>query len=109
MFVVSYECFKLSQYNPVYEAVISVDKQGMLNYWTGAKDEYEFPKNVNFESKLDTDLFEFMKQKTYPVSLCFSPNGEQFATYAADRKVERISKHSCAVMVNNFLFTDPYI
>jgi len=77
----------LIKYNAAFEAVISVDKQGILNYWTGAKHEYSFPKNVNFDSKLDTDLFEFVKQKTYAVSLCFSPNGEIFATYGADRKV----------------------
>ncbi len=67
--------------------MISVDKQGILNYWTGEKTEYEFPKNVDFESKLDTDLFEFVKQKTHPLSLCYTPNGELFATYGADRKV----------------------
>lgn len=67
--------------------MISVDKQGILNYWTGAKTDFAFPKNVNFDSKLDTDLFEFAKRKTYPLSLCFSPNGELFATYGADRKV----------------------
>lgn len=67
--------------------MVSVDKQGILNYWTGAKNDYNFPKNVAFDSKLDTDLFEFVKQKTYPLDLCFSPNGEVFATYGADRKV----------------------
>lgn len=67
--------------------MISADKQGILNYWTGAKNEYQFPKNVSFDSKLDTDLFEFVKQKTRPVALCFSPDGENFATYGADRKV----------------------
>jgi len=77
----------LIKYNAAYEAVISVDKQGILNYWTGEKHDYSFPKNVNFDSKLDTDLFEFVKQKTYPVSLCFSPKGDIFATYGADRKV----------------------
>jgi len=71
----------------VYEAVISIDKQGILNYWTGAKTEYQFPKNVEFESKMDTDLFEFVKQKSFPVSLCFSPDGKLFATYGADRKI----------------------
>ena len=79
--------FDILQYNPVFEAVVSVDKQGILNYWTGAKTEYQFPKSVDFESKLDTDLFEFAKQKSYPVSLCFSPNGKLFATYGSDRKV----------------------
>ena len=67
--------------------MISVDKQGILNYWTGAKTEFQFPRNVAFESTLDTDLLEFAKQETFPVSLCFSPDGKFFATYGVDRKV----------------------
>ncbi len=41
--------------------MVSADKSGMIEYWTGPKYDYIFPKNVRFESKLDTDLFEFMK------------------------------------------------
>lgn len=33
----------------------------MLEYWTGMKQDYKFPKNVHFDSKLDTDLYEFAK------------------------------------------------
>jgi hypothetical protein len=42
---------------------------------------------VLFESKLDTDLFEFAKSKTFPTGLSFSPNGKIFATLSGDRKV----------------------
>jgi hypothetical protein len=34
---------------------------GMIEYWTGSRHDYAFPKNVTFESKLDTDLYEFAK------------------------------------------------
>lgn len=78
-----------------------MDTQGILNYWTGAKTEYQFPKNVDFESKLDTDLFEFVKQKSHPVSMCVSPDGETFATYGADRKV-RIFKFATGKLTRVF-------
>lgn len=71
----------------MYETCISIDKAGMLEYWTGPKMEYKFPKCISFESKLDTDLFEFAKNKTYPCGLAISPDGKRFASLSGDRKV----------------------
>ena len=45
----------------MFDIVVSTDKSGMLEYWTGQMNEYKFPKNVAFESNLDTDLYEFAK------------------------------------------------
>ncbi|XP_019507969.1 PREDICTED: peptidylprolyl isomerase domain and WD repeat-containing protein 1 [Hipposideros armiger] len=73
--------------NPVYKAIVSSDKSGMIEYWTGPPHEYKFPKNVNWEYKTDTDLYEFAKCKAYPTSICFSPDGKKIATIASDRKV----------------------
>uniref|UniRef100_A0A8C2XW08 peptidylprolyl isomerase n=1 Tax=Capra hircus TaxID=9925 RepID=A0A8C2XW08_CAPHI len=73
--------------NPVYKAVVSSDKSGMIEYWTGPPYEYKFPKNVNWEYKTDTDLYEFAKCKAYPTSICFSPDGKKLATIGSDRKV----------------------
>lgn len=84
-------CF---QYNPVYETCISVDKAGILEYWQGHKHQYKFPRGVQFESKLDTDLFEFAKNKTYPCGLAVSPNGKRFATLSGDRKVRVFNFHT---------------
>nr|CAD7264167.1 unnamed protein product [Timema shepardi] len=75
------------KHNPVFEVAVSVDQAGILEYWAGPKLKYSFPKCVTFESKLDTDLFEFAKAKTFPTGLCFSPDGKRFATLSADRKV----------------------
>ncbi|XP_047996891.1 peptidylprolyl isomerase domain and WD repeat-containing protein 1 [Leguminivora glycinivorella] len=75
------------KYNPVFETAVSVDKAGIVEYWTGPKHEYKFPKNVEFDSKLDTDLFDFVKNKTYPTSLVFSPDGKKMASISLDRKV----------------------
>ncbi|PNI41048.1 PPWD1 isoform 9, partial [Pan troglodytes] len=48
---------------------------------------YKFPKNVNWEYKTDTDLYEFAKCKAYPTSICFSPDGKKIATIGSDRRV----------------------
>nr|XP_018904781.1 PREDICTED: peptidylprolyl isomerase domain and WD repeat-containing protein 1 [Bemisia tabaci] len=75
------------KYNPVFEVSLSADKAGVIEYWSGSKGDYSFPKCVNFESKLDTDLFEFVRHKTFPSSLCFTPDGLKFATISCDRKI----------------------
>ncbi|XP_058445696.1 peptidylprolyl isomerase domain and WD repeat-containing protein 1 isoform X1 [Malaya genurostris] len=78
----------LMKYNPVYELTISIDKSGILEYWLGARSDFKFPsKLVNFESKLDTSLYEFAKNKTIVTSLVFSQDGKKFATISTDRKV----------------------
>lgn len=75
------------QFNPVYEIIVSADESGIIEYWTGPKYDYQFPKKVKFESKLDTDLYDFFKCKTYPTGLCFNKQGTKFATFSLDRKV----------------------
>ncbi|XP_071454294.1 peptidylprolyl isomerase domain and WD repeat-containing protein 1 [Hetaerina americana] len=80
----------IMKYNAPMETCISVDRAGILEYWTGPKTEYSFPKVntvVKFNSKLDTDLFEFLRSKSLPSGLAFSPDGLLFATISTDRKV----------------------
>ncbi|KAJ1209584.1 hypothetical protein NDU88_004958 [Pleurodeles waltl] len=73
--------------NSIYKVVVSADKTGMIEYWTGPPQEYKFPKNVHWEYKTDTDLYEFAKCKAYLTSMCFSPDGKKLATIGSDRKV----------------------
>ncbi|KAI7792990.1 peptidylprolyl isomerase domain and WD repeat-containing protein 1 [Triplophysa rosa] len=73
--------------NPKYRVIVSADKAGMLEYWTGLPSEFKFPRQVEWEYKTDTDLYEFAKGKTYPSSLAFSHDGKKMATIATDRKV----------------------
>lgn len=98
------------KYNVRFEVVVSVDRAGMLEYWTGPKNDYKFPsKIVSFESKLDTskistrsavyfpfalmksflpsDLYEFAKNKTIVTGMAFSNDGRRIATLSTDRKV----------------------
>ena len=77
----------LMRFNPVYGAAMSVDAKGMMEYWTGPKHDYEFPKNVLWEFKTETDLFEFFKSKTTPLGLTVSDDGKKFATICKDRKI----------------------
>ena len=67
--------------------MVSADTAGIIEYWTGPKTDYKSPRNVAFQSKLDTDLFDFVKNKTYPLSIAFSPQGDKMAVLSADRKV----------------------
>lgn len=75
------------QLNSVFKIIVSSDKSGMIEYWTGPSHEYKFPKNVNWEYKTDTDLYEFAKCKAYLTSMSFSPDGKKMATIGSDRKV----------------------
>lgn len=76
------------RYNHLFSTVISIDEKGVLEYWSSARHDYQFPQErVLFDSKLDTDLFEFVKEKTQVHDLCFTPNGIHFATISSDRKI----------------------
>ena len=75
------------KFNAAAEAVASTDSGGMIEFWTGPKSDYKFPKNVRWEYKTDTDLYEFAKSKTSVLSLEFSPNGLLMATFAKDRQI----------------------
>ena len=51
----------LCQYNHHYDIVVSGDESGMVEYWSGPANDYVFPKNIKFEHKIDTDLYDFAK------------------------------------------------
>lgn len=75
-------------YNPVFDTAVSADVGGIIEYWSDLKDDFQFPeKKVMFTSKLDTDLFDFAKHKTYPLSLAVSPDGKLLATTSSDKKI----------------------
>lgn len=82
-----YHPVNLIKYNHVFEIAVSTDKMGMLEYWSGARNDYEFPKNVAFESKMETDLYEFAKAKTIVLNIEFNKTGRVMATISKDRKI----------------------
>ncbi|MEE6458392.1 hypothetical protein FKM82_000276 [Ascaphus truei] len=73
--------------NTVYKVVVSSDRSGMMEYWTGPARGCKFPSNVIWEFKTDTDLYEFAKCKAYLTSISFSSDGKKMATIGSDRKV----------------------
>uniref|UniRef100_UPI00358DE951 peptidylprolyl isomerase domain and WD repeat-containing protein 1-like n=1 Tax=Myxine glutinosa TaxID=7769 RepID=UPI00358DE951 len=77
----------LIRFNPIFKVVVSADRTGMLEYWTGPLHDFRFPGNVSWKYKTDTDLYEFARHKTYPSGLAFSPDGRRMAMIAADRRV----------------------
>lgn len=74
-------------YCPAFDVVISTDQGGMVEYWSGYTNDYAFPRSVKFESKVETDLYEFAKNKTVPVNMTLSPKNDVLATLGADRKI----------------------
>ncbi|EDW32896.1 GL10223 [Drosophila persimilis] len=89
-------------FNVAMETVISVDRKGILEYWQTPKYDYRFPQRlVNFESKLDTSLFEFAKQKTQVTGIAASPDGKRFAAISTDRKV-RVFQFNTGKMIRVF-------
>jgi len=70
-----------------FDIVISSDQGGMVEYWSGAGQDYNFPRQANFQSKLDTDLYEFAKNKTFPLNMTVSPDGGLVVMMGEDRKI----------------------
>lgn len=98
------------KYNAGYELVISGDARGVFEYWSGLKEDFAFPsRRLEFDSKLDTDLFDLAKAGAVPRSLTFSPDWRRFAVWASDRKLRlfRVSTGKLVKVIflmRNFLY-----
>ncbi|XP_063902426.1 peptidylprolyl isomerase domain and WD repeat-containing protein 1-like [Zophobas morio] len=57
----------------------------MLELWNA--ETLQFPKNLKFEYKSETDLYEFAKNKTLPTSIDFSPDGQLMVMMSKDLKI----------------------
>ncbi|KAF8451539.1 cyclophilin-like domain-containing protein [Terfezia claveryi] len=78
----------LMSYNLHHDCVISVDSSGMIEYWRPSG-TYDKPPHV-FSLKSTTNLFDFRKAKSVPISLTMSPTGESFATFSYPDSLIRI-------------------
>ncbi|KAH8675344.1 hypothetical protein BX600DRAFT_409418 [Xylariales sp. PMI_506] len=86
--------------NNAHDCVVSADEGGMVEYWS-PNANYEKPDNV-FQYKSATNLFEFKKAKSTPISLTMSPSGHQFVTYSLpDRKI-RIFEFATAKLYRTY-------
>jgi len=73
------------KFNEVYNAVISSDEKGIIEYWDAV--DFGDARDVSFKFKTETDLYEFAKHKVRPLSLAVSPDGKRFVTWSKDRQV----------------------
>lgn len=78
---------QLIAYSAEFSIAISIDEIGMIEYWSGAKNNYDFPKNLTWEYKTDTDLYVLLKESLKPICLKISPNGKTFALVAHDKTI----------------------
>ncbi|KAI8053441.1 hypothetical protein BDF22DRAFT_725943 [Syncephalis plumigaleata] len=89
------------KYNPVYDCVVSADIGGMIEYWHPSTSN-ELPNTVDFEYKSATDLYEFKKCKSYPTSINFSPDYQQFVTMGLSDRQVRVFKMSTGKMTRKY-------
>lgn len=74
--------------NTRFDTVISIDLKGMIEYWN--RNEFtmpNYPKDVAFQYKYETDLYELAKKKTTALSVSISPYGDMFAVVCADKHI----------------------
>ncbi|KAJ1643306.1 Peptidyl-prolyl cis-trans isomerase cyp15 [Coemansia asiatica] len=69
---------QLMAYNQTYKCMLSIDRGGMVEYWSLNDDPHKLPSSIGFSLKSQTDLYEFKKRKYVPTSLAFSPDNELF-------------------------------
>ncbi|XP_027205609.2 peptidylprolyl isomerase domain and WD repeat-containing protein 1 [Dermatophagoides pteronyssinus] len=76
------------RFNPSYSTMVSVDQNGMLDYWSTHRNDYRFPsQSVKFESKMDTDLYVLARCKQIPHDISFSLDGQNMVMICSDRKI----------------------
>lgn len=91
----------LLQYNHRYDCVISADTTGMIEYWR-PNEPFDLPEGLKWEMKSETDLYEFVKCKSYPTSLVISPDGSKFVTYSLGDRQIRIFRFDSGKMIRKY-------
>ncbi|KAI7855787.1 peptidyl-prolyl cis-trans isomerase cyp15 [Circinella umbellata] len=91
----------LIAFNWRFNCVVSVDTQGMVEYWS-PEDPFDLPKSVDFELKSETDLYEFRKSKSTPTSLTFSNDGMKFVTMSFPDRQVRVFKFLTGKMIRKY-------
>lgn len=77
---------KVMKYNHIFDAVVSADSNGVLEYWCPST--LKFPEEgVSFKFKTDTNLFDIAKCKTTISAIEVSPDGKQFVVTSLDRRI----------------------
>ena len=71
--------------------LVSVDNycatMNFKSFLSGGSSDYAFPKKVAFESKVETDLYEFCKNKTSVLNMTINHTGDKVVMTGGDRKI----------------------
>ncbi len=86
--------------NPSFGLVASADAAGHVEVWSAEPDPvtgepFGHPASVAFKYKTETHLYEFLKAKTAPTTLTFSPDGQLFACTARDNLIRVFRTATC--------------
>jgi peptidylprolyl isomerase domain and WD repeat-containing protein 1 len=82
----------LMKYNQ--DTMVTCDHKGMIEYWDPLTGKFPTSNNLKFKFKTETDLYEFCKQKTYPLSIEFSHDGNLFVCMGRDYMIRLFDFHS---------------
>jgi peptidylprolyl isomerase domain and WD repeat-containing protein 1 len=91
-------------YNSVNRCMVSADLKGVLEVWDCSSEAEvgsaptSTRNGLEYTSKMDTQLYELMRKKTFAVSLAVSPTGQHFCVYGEDHRV-RIYHHASGKIV----------
>jgi len=101
-------------YNQRHHCVVSTDCKGIIEVWdvsttttTPEDNESTFAlggavtssrNGVEYDSKMDTQLYDLVKKKTFGIALAITKDGSHFAIYAADHKI-RVYNHATGTIV----------
>lgn len=100
-------------YNAVHQCVVSADHNGIIEVWNAASTNTssssspttnigsaptQVQHKIEYSSKMDTQLYDLVKKKTFGIAIAISPTGTHFCVYGADRKI-RLYEHSTGKIV----------
>jgi len=83
-------------YAPSIDTCLSGDAKGILECWSGDRDRGFTPPAgiLNYDSKLDTDLYDLVKIKATPDAISWHPRGIFFLVASSDRVLRLFSTGS---------------
>lgn len=89
-------------YNAKFRCMISADLKGIVEVWDCIVEKVGLPptrdNGIAYSSKMDTQLYELMKKKTFCIALAVSPTGNHFCVMGNDLKI-RLYNHATGTIV----------
>lgn len=64
---------------------ISIDERNFVELWN--PNTFDFPTNMSYKCKIQTDFLQLLQANTSPLSLNLSPKGNMLAVYLKDKTI----------------------